>query len=125
MWGKLGTKLLFSTTCHPQTNGQIEVVNRDLSTLLRAIIKKNFKTWEDCLPHVEYAYNRVVHSATKFLPFEIVYGFNPLRPLDLTPLLAYEYVNLDGLKKLNLLSKYTRRYSSIWRGGLSSMREIR
>ncbi|KAK6128555.1 hypothetical protein DH2020_037699 [Rehmannia glutinosa] len=45
LWGKLGTKLLFSTTCHPQTDGQTEVVNRTLSTLLRAIIKKNIKTW--------------------------------------------------------------------------------
>ena len=44
LWGKLGTKLLFSTTCHPRTDGQTEVVNRTLSTLLRAIIQKNLKT---------------------------------------------------------------------------------
>jgi hypothetical protein len=99
LWGKLGTKLLFSTTCHPQTDGQTEVVNRTLSSLLRAIIKKNLKTWEDCLPHAEFAYNRSTHSATKFSPFEIVYGFNPLSPLDLTSLPVSERVNLDGKKK--------------------------
>jgi hypothetical protein len=27
LWGKLGTKLLYPTTCHPQTNGQTEVIN--------------------------------------------------------------------------------------------------
>ncbi len=52
LWAKLGTKLLFSTTCHPQTDGQTEVVNRTLSTMLRAVLKKNIKMWEDCLPHL-------------------------------------------------------------------------
>ena len=96
LWGKLGTKLLFSFTCHPQTDGQIEVVNRTLSTLLRIIIQKNLKNWEDYLPFIEFAYNRSVHSTTNFSPFEIVYDFNLLTPLDLLPLPVNEMTSLDG-----------------------------
>jgi transposase InsO family protein len=61
LWAKLGTKILFSTTCHPQTNGQTEVVNRIMSTMLRVVLKKNIKMWEECLPHVEFAYNHSLH----------------------------------------------------------------
>ena len=86
LWSKLGTILLFSATCHSQTDGQAEVVNRTLSALLRSLVNKNLRLWEECLPHVEFAYNHSVHSATKFSPFEIVYGFNPMYPLDLLPL---------------------------------------
>ena len=99
LWAKLGTKLLFSTICHPQTDGQTEVVNRTLGQLLRAIIPKNLKSWDEILPHVEFAYNRTVHTSTRHSPFEIVYGFNPLTPLDLLPLPVSEHVNLDGDKK--------------------------
>ena len=112
MWGKLGTKLLFSTTCHPQTDGKTEVVNRTLSTLLRTIIQKNLKNWEDCLPFIEFAYNRSVHSTTNFSPFEIVYGFNPLTPLDLLPLPVNEMTSLDGEKKVEMVKKL---HESVWK----------
>jgi len=98
LWGKLGTKLLFSTTCHPQTDGQTEVVNRTLSQLLRAMIKKNLREWEECLPHVEFAYNRAVHTTTQLCPFEVVYGFKPITPLDLLPLPLHERVNMEASK---------------------------
>ena len=99
LWGKLGTKLLFSTTCHPQTDGKTEVVNRTLGTLLRSIIQRNLKSWEDCLPFVEFSYNRAVHSVTHCSPFEVVYGFNPLTPMDLCPLPVSKLVNVDGESK--------------------------
>ena len=105
LWSKLGTRLMFSRICHPQTDGQTEVVNRNLSALLRSLVKKNLKSWEDCLPHVEFAYNHAVHSATKFSPFEVVYGFNPLCPLDLLPLPLSERVSTDGKRKAATIKK--------------------
>ena len=103
MWNKLGTKLLFSTVAHPQIDGQTEVVNRTLTTLLRATIQKNLRQWEKCLPHVEFAYNRTVHSTTSYSPFEVVYGFNPLTPLDILPLPTNEFANLDGKRKADFV----------------------
>ncbi|KAL4279716.1 hypothetical protein GQ457_03G019060 [Hibiscus cannabinus] len=105
LWGKIGTKLLISTMCYPQTDGQTEVFNRVLSTLLRAIIQKNLKLWEECLPHVEFAYNSSVHSATKHSPFEVVYEFNPLTPMDLLPLPLDQALNKDGKNKVEYVKK--------------------
>ena len=105
LWTKLGTKLLFSTTCHPQTDGQTEVVNITLSTMLRVVLNKNIKMWEECLPHIEFAYNRSLHSTTKMCPFEIVYGRLPRAPIDLMPLPSSEKVNFDAKQHAELMLK--------------------
>ncbi|KAH0716655.1 hypothetical protein KY290_012917 [Solanum tuberosum] len=105
LWGKLGTKLLFSTSCHPQTDGQTEVVNRTLGNMLRAVLKGKLTSWKDYLPIVEFADNRTFHSSTGKTPFEVVYGFNPLTPLDLLPLPTNDFANLDGKKKADMMKK--------------------
>jgi len=51
LWKKIGTKLKYSSTFHPQINGQTEVTNRTLETLLRALTKLNAKAWDLLLPH--------------------------------------------------------------------------
>jgi hypothetical protein len=101
----LGTKLLFFSTCHPQTDGQTEVVNRTLSTILRAVLKKNIKLWEECLPDVEFAYNHSMHSTTKMCPFEIVYGLILRAPIDLMPLPTSEKLNFDAKQRAELMLK--------------------
>ena len=42
---------------------------------------------------------------TKYTPFEIIYGFNPLTPLHLTPLPLSERANLDGKQKVNFVKQ--------------------
>src|SRR3954468_17327873 len=86
-----------------QTDGQTEVVNRTLSTMLRAVLKKNLKLWEECLPHIEFSYNRSLHSTTKMYPFEIVYGFVPRAPIDLLPLPSSEQHNLDATQRVEMI----------------------
>jgi len=81
LWRKMATHLKSSTTCHPQTDGQTEVTNRTLGTLVRVLIKKNLKGWDELLPHAEFAF-----KTTRLSPFQIVYGSNPRIPLDLIPL---------------------------------------
>jgi hypothetical protein len=103
LMAKLGIKILFSSSSHPQTDGQTKVVNQSLGNLLCVLIKKNPKSWEECIPHVEFAYNRAQHSLTKRSPFEIVYGFDPPTALDLLPLPLHERVNMDITKRADIM----------------------
>jgi len=55
------------------------------------------------LSFIEFAYNRSVHSTIDYSPFEIVYSFNPLTPLDFIPLPVDERVSLDGNQKAQVV----------------------
>jgi translation initiation factor IF-1 len=50
-----------------------------------------------------------MHTTTSYSPFEIVYGFNPLTPLDLMPLLVDGRSSLDGQKKAELMKSLHER----------------
>lgn len=105
LWRKLGTKLLFSTSHHPQTDGQTEVTNRTLGTLLRGLVNKTQKDWDLKLAHAEFAYNRSPTYATNHSPFEVVYGVNPYLPLDLMAMPKEELVHPDAEAKLKSMMK--------------------
>ncbi|GKB00637.1 RNA-directed DNA polymerase [Tanacetum coccineum] len=79
---RLGSKLQFSSSHHPQTDEQTEVVNRSLGNLLHSLIGDNAKQWDLILPQAEFSYNRSVNRTTGKSPFKVVYGRNPITPLD-------------------------------------------
>ena len=60
LWKKLRKELKFSSTHHPQTNGQTKVVNRGFGNLLRCLVGEKPKGWDLILPQVEFAYNNSI-----------------------------------------------------------------
>jgi hypothetical protein len=56
-------------------------------------------------PHIQFAYNRSVHSTMKISPFQVVYGFNPRAPIDLFPLLPSEATCFDASQRYEFILK--------------------
>ena len=88
MWRDLfrhaGVQLRMSTTFHPQTDGQSEVVNKVIAMYLRCVTGDRPRAWVDWLSWAEYCYNTSFHTALRTTPFEVVYGRSP------PPILPYK-----------------------------------
>jgi hypothetical protein len=66
-----------STSYHPQSDDQIEVVKKCLETYLQCFASDKQHQWVKWLPLVEWWYNTSYHTTTKMIPFEVVYGQHP------------------------------------------------
>ncbi|MCO5574111.1 hypothetical protein L7F22_027890 [Adiantum nelumboides] len=81
LFENMGTTLKFSSSFHPQTDGQSEEANSTVVDLLQCYVSEHNATWEHYLPLVEYAYNNTVHTSTGKAPFEIVEGGKKVPPI--------------------------------------------
>jgi hypothetical protein len=81
LWSQLGTKLAMSTAFHPQTDGQTEIQNRTLESMLRPYINYHQSDWDEHLAMAEYGYNDSQQASTGFTPFFLNYGQHPNMPL--------------------------------------------
>lgn len=70
-------ELEFRTTCHPQTYGQIKVVNKTLGNMIRCI-SGNKSHWDMALSQAKFAYNSMVNRTTDQSSFMTVYTKMPL-----------------------------------------------
>ncbi|KAA0025802.1 pol protein [Cucumis melo var. makuwa] len=68
------TRLDFSTTFHPQTDGQTERLNQVLEDMLRACVLEFSGSWDSHLHLMEFAYNNSYQATIGMAPFEALYG---------------------------------------------------
>ncbi|CAF1447219.1 unnamed protein product [Didymodactylos carnosus] len=64
----LGTKHIFSTSFHPQTNGQVERFNATFCQQLSKYCSSNHENWDHYLKYIIYAYNNTKHATTNYTP---------------------------------------------------------
>ena len=70
----MGTRLHFSTTFHPQTDGQSERTIQTLEDMLRASVIEFKGSWDTHLSLMEFVYNNSYQSSIGMAPFEALYG---------------------------------------------------
>jgi hypothetical protein len=73
----LGTQLAHSSSYHPQSDGQTEIVNKCLEGYLRCFVSDKQTQWVRWLSLAEWWYNTSFHTATKMTPFMALYGYHP------------------------------------------------
>lgn len=77
LFGLAGVKLHMSSAFHPQTDGQLEVVNRIITMYLRCLFGDRSRQWVQWLSWAEYCYNSSFQTALRATPFRVVYGRDP------------------------------------------------
>uniref|UniRef100_A0A0K0FEP9 RNA-directed DNA polymerase n=1 Tax=Strongyloides venezuelensis TaxID=75913 RepID=A0A0K0FEP9_STRVS len=79
----MGIKYSHSTPLHHEGNCNIERVFKTIHTLISKELKLNPDLeWDECLSKIAYFYNVNVHLTTKFSPFFLIFGRNPVLKSD-------------------------------------------
>ena len=79
----VGTELTLSTSYHPQTDGQTEIVNKWLEGYLRNYVSGQQRAWLKWLHLGEYCYNNTHHMSIGMSPFYALYGYHALSFVDM------------------------------------------
>jgi hypothetical protein len=131
----IGTKPVFTSVYHPQSNGVVERVNGKIFTAMKKRLLDDKKgKWADQLPEVVWALNTTECRATGFTPFCLLYGSEAMTPqeikhgsprtntsaiLDVDEPTSKDLIDGDRVLALQALDRYQAQ-TKAWRDTQSS-----
>ena len=78
----LKIKKIQTSPHHPEANF-IERSHRNISEYFRSYANKSQTDWDSWIPFAMFTYNSTIHSATKYTPHELLYGYKAKMPSSL------------------------------------------
>ena len=79
---KLGYKQDHSSSYYPRANGQVEVVNKSLKSILQRTITQSKTNWHIMLYPTLWDYRTVIKTATNFSPYQLMHGVESVLPFE-------------------------------------------
>nr|GEU98424.1 reverse transcriptase domain-containing protein [Tanacetum cinerariifolium] len=80
---KYGVTHRLATAYHPQTSGQVEVLNRGLKRILERKVGKNRASWSEILEDALWAFRTAYKTPIGCTPYKLVYGKSCHLPIEL------------------------------------------
>nr|GFA47235.1 reverse transcriptase domain-containing protein [Tanacetum cinerariifolium] len=102
---------------HPQTSGQVEVINRGLKRILEMTVGENHASWSDKLEDALWSFRTAFKTLIGCTPYRLVYGKACHLPLEL------EHKAYWALKHANFNLKTTGNHRKLQLNELNELRD--
>ncbi|KAM2222789.1 hypothetical protein ACFXTI_016896 [Malus domestica] len=80
---KFNINLCFASPAHPQSNGQVEAVNKIIKRTLKTSLDKAKGCWPEFVPQVLWSYRTSYLTSTGETPFSLAFGTEAVVPVEL------------------------------------------